>query len=58
MQAFRPANRLWLFRLAIRGIGSCKLKLGVEKRDADNFAYAMALGARIGPLAEVVGVAF
>jgi hypothetical protein len=29
---------------AIRGIGSCKLKLGAEKRDADNFAYAMAPG--------------
>jgi len=28
----------------------------VEKRDADNLAYAMALGARLGPLAEVVGV--
>jgi hypothetical protein len=30
----------------------------VEKRDADDVAFAMALGARIGPLAEVVGVAF
>ena len=39
-------------------VGSCKLKLGVEKRDADNFASAMALGPKIGPLAEVVGVAF
>src|SRR5215471_2614172 len=39
-------------------VGSCKMKLGVEKRDADNFACAMALGPKIGPLAEVVGVAF
>jgi hypothetical protein len=30
----------------------------VEKRDADDVASAMALGARIGPLAEVVVVAF
>jgi len=43
---------------AIRGVGSCKLKLGVEKRDADNVASVMALGPRIGPLAAVVGVAF
>ena len=28
----------------------------MENRDADNFAYAMALGPRIGPLGEVVGV--
>jgi len=41
-----------------RPVGSCKLKLGVEKRDADNVASAMALGPKIGPLAEVVGVAF
>jgi hypothetical protein len=41
--------------LAIRRVGSCKLKLGVEKRGADDFAYAMALGPRIGPLAEEVG---
>jgi len=30
----------------------------VEKRDADNFAYVMALGPKVGPLADVVGVAF
>src|SRR5215471_17146252 len=49
---------LLLVRALAMPVGSCKLKLGVEKRDADNFACAMALGPKIGPLAEVVGVAF
>jgi len=44
--------------VAIRGIGSCKLKLGLEKRAADDVVSAMALGAMIGPLAAVVGVTF
>jgi len=26
--------------LASRRIGSCKLKIGVEKRDADDFAFS------------------
>jgi hypothetical protein len=33
-------------------VGSCKLKLGVEKRDADNVASAMALGPKVGPRPE------
>jgi len=42
---------------AIRGIGSCKLKLGVEKRDTDNIDQLFGLGPKVA-LASVVGVAF
>ena len=44
--------------MTLRGIGPANTELGAEKRAAGNIAYAMALGARIGPLAEVAGRTF
>jgi hypothetical protein len=45
-------------RVAIRGIGSCKLKLGVEKRDAGNKIRILALAPTSGVFAAVAVVAF
>jgi hypothetical protein len=44
--------------VARRAIGSANTKLGVEKRVDGNVASVMALGPRIGPLAEVAVDAF
>jgi hypothetical protein len=43
---------------AIRGIGSCKQKLGVEKDDAGNKITCLALAPTSGVFAAVAGVAF
>jgi hypothetical protein len=43
---------------AIRGIGSCKQKLGVEKRDAGNKIIVLALAPTSGVFAAVAVVAF